>query len=197
MNRILLVAVLLYFDIFYNSSLAQSLREEAQVQKKQDEIKKQRTEDEEKIAEIEKSKNSIPRNILADKGYQISLDSCRSADGTNTVDSRSFKMKMAMYFIDLVIFDSDLLYVQNCNSRNKEEKYCASKIGSVAVEQNIIKFNRFNNLAKNLKTFHGDIYELTDWEFDMKSNSLYLKIENRIHEFNHCTISKWRDQPSY
>jgi hypothetical protein len=197
MNRILFIAAVLHFNFIFNIALAQSLKDEIQTQKKQEEIEKMRVEDENKMKEIAKSKDSIPRDILAGKAYQIGCDLYPSRSASLDASELSLFSSISGYIRNVVIFDNNLLTIQDCNPRDKKDKYCATKIGAVTPENNVIKFNRSSNSAQNLDKYRSDLRELTDWEFDMNSQMLYFKVDNKVLVHDRCRARLWLDKPPY
>jgi len=184
--------------LIFNVSLAQSLSDQIETQNKQEEIEKMRIEDENKMKEIAKSKDSIARDILAGKSYDIGCDSYPTGGSAGMpYEEMSMFSGVSSYFNKVVIFENNLLTVQDCNPRDKKDKYCAIKIGLVNVENNVIKFNRSSNSAQNLKKYWSDNLELTDWEFDMNSQMLYFKIKNKVRVHDRCRARLWQDKPPY
>ena len=149
------------------------------------------------MKEIAKSKDSISRDILAGKAYEIGCDVFPSRSHSLGASELSLFSSVVSYFENVVVFDNNLLTIQSCNPRNKEDKYCATKIGVVTLENNFIKFKRSSNSAQNLGKYRRDLRELTEWEFDMNSQMLYFKIDNKVLVHDRCRARLWLDKPAY
>ena len=193
----LLILFFIQIALIVNMSFAQTLKDEMQNQKKLEEIEKMRKEDEKTLAEIEKAKNSVPRDVLANKGYQISCEGrVFGPSGTSDADKYLYS-DVSMYITKLVIFDKSLYSIQSCSKNDKTNKYCSFKIASLKVDENIIEFNESNNKQEDLKRYSFSNFDISDWQFDLKSKKLFVKIKKKIIEISPCYTEKWTDGSSY
>ena len=189
----LLILFFIQITLIVNMSFAQSLKDELQGQNRQEGIEKMRKEDEKKLAEIEKAKDSVPRHVLAGKAYQIGCNLYPTSSAGLASEELVIYRNASSYLGDLIIFDKKLFSVQGCNPREKKDTYCATRIGSVIVGDDAIEFSRSNNLEQDLQKYRGDERDISDWQFDMKSKKLYFKWKKKIYEHDRCNLRVWRD----
>ncbi len=191
----LLILFFIQIALIVNMSFAQTLKDQMQNQKKSEEIEKMRKEDEKTLAEIEKAKNSVPRDVLAGKAFQIRCNLYPSTQAGLAAEELVIYRSASSYIRKFIIFDKKLFSVEDCNSIMKNDTYCATKISSVIVRDDAIEFSRSSDLEKGVEKYRGYQRDISDWQFDMKSKKLYFKWEKKIYEHDQCSLSVWRDEP--
>ena len=187
-KSLLIIAPLFWVDL----SRAQSLKEQLEAQKKYDLLEEMRKKDEKEIAEFEKSKNSIPRNKLSEAGTRLICDDRGTMAAGASAEELSALSNIKSFFRITVMADNNLYSVRQCSSRNREERFCATKIGQVIVNTNSIEYSLKNNI--NRKEFDFQYGEIKDWLFDGSKNTLILKYgrSNKLYEIP-CSKALWLD----
>jgi hypothetical protein len=180
---------------FLNSSHSQSLKDQLEAQKKFDLLEKMREKDEKEIAEFEKSKNSALRNILSDNGFRIFCERLERKGSRAHPSAGEFSalLDIRSFFSNAIVFEKNLYSVSQCNRRNREEKFCAIKIGQVSVNNSDVEYSTDKNPGRNDSEFNYG--KIKDWHFDGASNTLIVKYGDRntsLFEMS-CVRSKWLD----
>jgi hypothetical protein len=189
-KSLLIIAPLFWIDM----SHAQSLKEQLEVQKKYDLLEEMRKKDEKEITEFEKSKNSIPRNKLSEAGIYISCERPQFKDRRYPSAAEMAALgNIQSFFSDSVMADSNLYSVRRCSKRNREERFCASKIAKVAISNADIEYSLKNNPDRKDSDF--DYGNIKDWYFDGSSSTLIVKYgrnSTSLFEMS-CTKKRWLD----
>jgi hypothetical protein len=191
LNKCLKTLIFICFLIF-NSAHSQSLRDQVEAQKRFEFLEEMRKKDEKEIAEFEKSKNSIPRNKLSDVGIRVSCDDRRGVAGASAEDLVASR-QIRDFFEETVMSDNILYSVRQCNTRNREERFCATKIGQVLMNANSIEYDLKNN--PNRKDSDFEYGNIKDWLFDASSNKLivrYGRSNVKLLEMS-CVKARWLD----
>jgi hypothetical protein len=151
-----------------------SLKERLEEQKKAENLENQRKQDEKKLDEINAAKNSIPKDYLIQKGYQLSCKG-KASDFSSAVDFKN-DMTVTSNIYKYAIVDDRLFDIRAC-SRQNPDKYCAKKSGSLFRTGNLLQFSNSTKL---------------EWEYDLTTNKLVYDLNGNLLEFS-CNRVAYKD----
>jgi hypothetical protein len=151
-----------------------SLKERLEEQKKAENLENQRKQDEKKLDEINAAKNSIPKDYLIQKGYQLSCKG-KASEFSSAVDFKN-DMTVTSNIYKYAIVDDQLFDIRAC-SRQNPDKYCAKKYGSFLKTGNLLQFSNSTKL---------------EWEYDLTTNKLVYDLNGKLLEFS-CNRVAYKD----